>query len=161
MYKVKSRASNYPINERRTHKAPETNLERDMAAAAAAGMSYGQYKALHPNTAPPKKEERMLAPDDPIKKPRAEPRQVYTYTCAVCGQPFETNNKKSKYCSDKCVNKAAMERRRARKRPNAPAKKVCPVCGEAFMADSHQRVYCGIKCRNKAHANPARRYDRG
>ena len=162
MYKVKSRAGNYPINERRTTKAPKTNLERDMAAAAAAGMSYGQYKAMHPNTAPPKKEERRLpAPSDPITKPRAEPREVYNRTCAVCGQPFETHNKRRTYCSDKCAHQAATDKRRARQRPSAPAKKVCPVCGEAFLADSHQRVYCSTKCRNKYHANPARRYGNG
>ena len=40
---VKDRASHYPIKFGHTPKAPKTQLEKDVAAAAAAGMSYGQY----------------------------------------------------------------------------------------------------------------------
>lgn len=162
MITAKDRARHYPLRLSHTPKAPKTQLERDIAAAATAGMSYGKYKALHPNTAPPKKEERPVpAPSDPITKPRAEPRETYTTTCAACGQTFETNNKRRKYCGPECKHKAELEAHRARKQPRAPVRKVCPVCGEEFLADHNQQVYCGIRCRYKANANPARRYDRG
>ena len=165
MYKIKERASHYPINERRTHKAPKDNLSRDVEAAAAAGMSYGQYKALHPNTAPPKYERSVPAPDDPITKHRPLPTETNTKRCPICGNDFVAYYKAKIYCSDECKRQADRQHSRKRYREsvksNGPVEKVCPVCGEKFLTDSHQRIYCGIACRNKANANPARRYGNG
>ena len=31
-----------------------------------------------------------------------KPRRVYTWSCARCGQPFETKTYSKRYCSDKC-----------------------------------------------------------
>lgn len=77
------------------------NLARNAMLARKAGMSYGQWKALQPNT----REER-----EPIQKGRV---------CLHCGKIFipKTNNNQ-KYCEFYCQNAAAQKRERERRMNN-------------------------------------------
>ena len=71
------------------------NLDMDVAEATAAGMSYGQWKALHPNT----KDGRAL-PEIPARKHGCD------IVCAECGKQFIARRKDSRYCSDFCRDRA-------------------------------------------------------
>ena len=74
------------------------NLARDCAKALKAGMSYGQWKALHPHT-----------------KREAEQAQEKTKPCHWCGNPLpESSQPSRKYCCEKC--KEAADRKRMRDR---------------------------------------------
>ena len=66
------------------------NLTRDALAADAAGMSYGKWKALHPNTKP--KKERPS---------RYDSSKIYR-ECRVCGRKFEVKYPHHQMCSDDC-----------------------------------------------------------
>ena len=71
------------------------NLARDAAAALAANMSYGKWKALHPNT-----KDKC---DEPL--PQDSP------TCQECGQPFRPRSYvKQKYCCVECQRASANRR---------------------------------------------------
>lgn len=89
-------------------KEPLDRLTRDSIAAEQAGMSYGQYKALHPHT-----------PDEDETPPKPKPKTDagrYEYTCTVCGKTFYTNTKKTvKYCGYDCSKEAARLRYEARR----------------------------------------------
>ena len=77
------------------------NLARDCAKALKAGMSYGQWKALHPHT-----------------KREAEQAQEKTKPCHWCGNPLpESSQPSRKYCCEKC--KEAADRARVRDRYRA------------------------------------------
>ena len=79
----------------RERKEPLDRLTRDVLAAEAAGMSYGQYKALHPHT--PDEDEIKEPP-----KPKADPDK-YERVCATCGKVFYLRTKvHMKYCGDYC-----------------------------------------------------------
>lgn len=77
-------------------------LSMDSSAALAAGMSYGQWKALHPHTSGTahkrKKKEQII--------------------CAFCGKPFDVGHGR-KYCSFDCYSQknaiAARERYKAKR----------------------------------------------
>lgn len=76
-------------------------LSRDAAAAKAAGMSYGKWKALQPKYEP-----------KPLK-----PKGRKEVTCQFCGKVFyQSDNRHRKYCSEcrhdahlACVRKYARE----------------------------------------------------
>lgn len=72
------------------------NLALDALAARRAGMSYGAYKALHPET-------RAANESGPqSKKQQTTTRRVYEFFCRSCGNKFTTTNKKRRYCCDDC-----------------------------------------------------------
>jgi hypothetical protein len=75
-------------------------LTQECAQAKAAGLSYGQWKALQP---------RVEVITDPLKIPEDLKK------CAFCGTLFERNNKK-KYCGADCRLRAYNEARRQRSR---------------------------------------------
>ena len=77
---------------------PKDNLTLDAMDAEAAGMSYGQYKAIHPVTKTAN-EPRLAA-----KKPTRVVK-VYKFICGRCGCKFTTENPKRRYCSDGCKAK--------------------------------------------------------
>lgn len=87
------------------------HLELCAAAARAEGLSYGQWKAKHPEGLPdgfkiePKKVE--IAPP------------CYTRVCWICGQKFTATNPKKTYCSRSCKDKRAWAARMDRKRKEA------------------------------------------
>ena len=84
------------------------NTSRDAALARKAGMSYGQWKILHPETATKKVE----------KKPK------YQRVCPECGTEFGTDRADKHYCCAECSsahNRRDWERKR-RARQNAMSK---------------------------------------
>ena len=159
MLTYKDKAGYYPLPVRHTRKEPETQLEKDIAAAKAAGMSYGQYKALNPSTVPPKPKQEEAEDEQAVlyTRPRAENKKVHTKTCPVCGQEFTTRNGKRIYCDDKCKDRA----QKARTLRVKVYTKVCPQCGKEFSAEHNQRVYCSRACRNRANNNPTKRHKHG
>ena len=66
------------------------NLTRDVLAAEKAGMSYGQWKAIHPHT----------KPAEP-RRARDEDGKVYR-RCCICGAKFEVKYYNHVLCSDEC-----------------------------------------------------------
>lgn len=135
MWKVRSNADNFPIKERRPRRPQNLdNLTMDAMAAQAAGMSYGKYKALHPETrakndaireawvAEDKKRraERAAARESKAGKPA---RPVYRKTCPVCGTVFETTLPGRKFCGDPCRNKNSSARYKARRAKEKEARK--------------------------------------
>ena len=77
-------------------------LDKDVAAADAAGMSYGRYKALQNEEA-----ERRI---DPAEEKVPENVKI----CPWCGVLFVPRFKLRVYCSDKCKGRATEARRRER-----------------------------------------------
>lgn len=76
-------------------------LTRDNSAEIAAGMSYGQWKAMQPPA--------------PIE-PRKPPAVYVEHTCACCGCTFVSYDRKDrKYCDNKCRKRAAYEQEKKRK----------------------------------------------
>ena len=95
------------VERTRNRKEPLDRLTRDVLAAQAAGMSYGQYKALHPHT-PDEDEEPPRPKVDPDK---------YERVCATCGKVFYLRTKAhTKYCCYNCSEYAASQRAAARAR---------------------------------------------
>ena len=97
-----------PTEKGKPMKEPN-NLTQDAAAALAAGMSYGHWKALHPHTT-------------------AEETQVgeipYGWKiCKHCGQHFRPNNGSQRYCDFECQRSAARIRDREYKRRHAAMKR--------------------------------------
>lgn len=126
------------------------HLTRDVLAAEKKGMSYGQYKALHPHTPDEDDEWKELEehqerrPVSVIAGPDQEVR-----TCAQCGQPFAVGAYKTnkRYCSDECRIKHDNVVRDARRKRNKPGRRaVCPICGADFVTAEANRIYCGKEC---------------
>lgn len=92
-------------------------LSMDSSAALAAGMSYGQYKVLHPHTdceAPKPKRKR--------KRKRKLRRDAPMIKCEVCGLIFESHHGR-KYCSEACSYQKLLERYAEKYRRNKERKK--------------------------------------
>lgn len=126
---------------RRKKKKHLDRLTRDAIAAQEAGMSYGQYKALHPHT-PDEDEEEETAPltVDPGKR---------VVTCKHCGQIFPVRPRQTNklYCSDECRTKHSKSQNNARrKRPKLGKTVSCRICGADFVAGAHNRIYCSMEC---------------
>jgi hypothetical protein len=79
------------------------NLTRNAMLARKAGMTYGQWKALHPNT-------KDDVPKVPLKG---------ECVCQHCGKAFVSRTKqKRKFCDFYCQNAAAQVRLKERKEKN-------------------------------------------
>lgn len=82
----------------RKKKEPD-KLAQDAAAALAAGMSYGKWKALH---------------SSPVKIEKKIPEGWLV--CQYCGKAFKpTTRRPQKYCELACQKQASDERYRKRK----------------------------------------------
>lgn len=79
---------------------PKDNLTLDAMDALAAGMTYGEWKAQHPETAAAN-ESRLSRP----AKAYQEQPKVYEFTCRGCGKKFTTQSKQRRYCDDRCKQK--------------------------------------------------------
>lgn len=116
------------------------NLSRDACAALEAGMSYGQYKAMHPHTGTSEAEEDTQA----AKQPEAKWKQV---KCKQCGKEFwrpsGRNNKV--YCSEKCRWEANQQIKNRKYIPKEPRTYVCAVCGADFKCKRFAK-YCSPEC---------------
>ena len=73
------------------------NLAKDAAAALAAGMSYGKWKAMQENPVPVKKKEEL---------------QEGWRACKRCGKHFQVKkySKRQMYCEYDCQKAAQRER---------------------------------------------------
>lgn len=83
---------------------PRDNLALDAMDALRADMSYGKYKALHPNTKNAN-EARLAAMQDNGKRPY-KPRNTYALTCSHCGRLFESPRRNTRHCSTECKREA-------------------------------------------------------
>lgn len=83
----------------RKKKEPD-KLAQDAAAALAAGMTYGKWKAMQDQPVVIEKKETEI-PDGWI-------------TCKRCGKPFKPYSKKQLYCEAGCQKEAQSERDRGK-----------------------------------------------
>lgn len=63
-------------------------------------MTYGKYKAQHPNT----KDANAARLGEKPKRP-PQPRQVHVLYCRGCGEKFISTNARRRYCNDECKKK--------------------------------------------------------
>lgn len=89
---------------------PKDNLALDAMDARAAGMTYGKWKAQHPETK--EANESRLSQPAP-KRAYSETPKVYEFTCRGCGKKFTTQNKQRRYCDDHCKEKKDKAKYRA------------------------------------------------
>ena len=83
----------------KSDKEPD-NLARDAAAARAAGMTYGKWKALRP--------QAVIEPKRPVES-------YHEFTCAYCGCNFiRYDNVVPKYCGARCRENAFRKAKRER-----------------------------------------------
>ena len=126
-----------------------SNLEEDIAKAAALGMSYGRYKMEHPQEPAVKPVE--VVDDEP---PNAE--------CGICGKPFRRRSGRQKYCCWECSYEALKRRSDAQYQKKSPrkGKVTCPVCGILFRPRHGSQKYCSVVCRgeNEKETKRTRRY---
>lgn len=85
------------------------NLAKDAAAALAAGMSYGKWKALHPQTVEEKAESDEV-PDG-------------WKVCKHCGKYFKPRKPGQRYCDIQCQRETERIRDREYKRKQAEKKR--------------------------------------
>lgn len=123
------------------------NLTATILAAQKAGMSYGQYVALHGVKSKPKRKRKPKYPT-PMKK------------CPECGNEFPAIGHKAvaTYCSSECqeahnrraANKRYYEKKKLERtsRPTPPPNMFCPECGKEFspVGRKHNVVYCTPEC---------------
>ena len=63
------------------------NLSADSIRAKQSGMSYGQWKAINPNT----KDQKVAIPK-------------HEKVCRFCGKTFYTTRKQKAFCNEDCVD---------------------------------------------------------
>lgn len=81
------------------------NLAKDAAAALAAGMSYGKWKAIHGDT----RCDTQAASEEAVPEG--------WYICQHCGKPFKPKSRRQqKYCDSVCQQDAKYERDREKYR---------------------------------------------
>ena len=126
-------------------------LTRDAIAAQEAGMSYGQWKALHPHT-----------PDEDDEKGQDLDPDSVVATCEHCGERFVKFKWQTtrRFCGAECQKNYNSKKRREKARQQAIGRTaVCPICGADFLVNYQHRIYCGPECyaegqrqRNRDHA---------
>lgn len=67
--------------------------------------------------------------------------------CLQCGDLFKARGSWALYCSLRCKNDAAIQRRRNIKAPPPPKK--CIVCDRSFDSRRNDKKYCGNACKQK------------
>lgn len=119
-------------------------LTQENAAALAAGMSYGKWKA--------KQYVKQIAEPAPAV---AEMPQ-YRHVCEYCGQEFFVKSKRQqKYCCEECRIEAACQR--SREKNNVQCQHVCEYCGKEFVINTKRKQrFCCEECRQEAHRQKMR-----
>lgn len=123
-------------------KEPLDRLTRDVLAAEAAGMSYGNYKAAHPHTPDEddEDEEEIVAPPAPVGP-------VKVRICEECGTEFTLGRQsEKKFCSDRCRTTHGQRLRNQRIKNQVGKPGVCIVCGKDFVVSWQRRKYCSTEC---------------
>lgn len=105
----KSRSKAYLTT--RKYGIPKDNLTLDAIDAERAGMTYGKYKAQHPNT---KAANEARLTEKPKRPPQA--RQTYVFYCRGCGEMFVTTSATRAYCCDECKKRTEGTRKRAKRK---------------------------------------------
>lgn len=148
--KQEIKMSKFATERTTKRKKPLDHLARDVLAAQAAGLSYGNYKAKHPHTGEDSDEPEELTVD-PSKK---------VLICIRCKKTFLAPKYAANkaYCSDECKARAYRERDQERN-PDKYMPKPCPVCGKLVQRD-RGRVYCSVECKTVAERNNARERER-
>ena len=88
---------------------PQRNMDRlarEAAAAQAEGLTYGQWKAKHPDGLPDPQKPPLA------QKPKTDPDMR---ACVRCGKMFFATHRNRKYCDDLCRGQASTEAYNKRK----------------------------------------------
>lgn len=78
-------------------------LSRDAAAARAAGLSYGKWRALQ--------EEKTRGLERQAQEPAHG--QEKRKNCIVCGQPIPAETRRRLYCGEQCAARARANQKKA------------------------------------------------
>ena len=78
---------------------------------------------------------------------------AYHKTCALCSDNFMTLSYTGKYCSQRCINDAYIQRRRERHLATNHTKALtCTVCDTKLQQGSGKaKAYCSNACKQKAY----------
>ena len=123
-----------------------SNLDKHIAEANAAGLSYGKYMTT-------------LQQEEPKPEPKAEPqvpeeeKPLCRKVCAHCGKEFPVFDRRShKYCSDHCAKAANRERTRKKEkvREEKTAKPVEKAGSIVIDTTLHESVPADSKYRRAA-----------
>jgi hypothetical protein len=87
-----------------------------------------------------------------VEGPAASP---IVKTCSFCGQPFETQDLRKRFCQERCQSRAAKKRVLAKLRAATRLRlgdKRCDFCGRGFDARDSRARWCTATCRARAYA---------
>ena len=75
----------------------------------------------------------------------------YSGNCIVCDDEYKSRSIKSKYCSTRCKNDAAIKRRKEKIKRNKTIANKCIVCETKISQNSKTKIikYCSNKCKQK------------
>lgn len=135
-----NKSAAFGIERTGKHKKPMDNLTRDVLAAQAAGMSYGNWKALHQHTGGRYESEPQELAVDSNKR---------AMVCVKCGKTFyvEPKQTNTKYCSDACKYQQQLDRMREL-HPQRFKPRYCKVCGKELEREN-KGIFCSNACRQK------------
>lgn len=87
------------------------------------------------------------------RTPYCDHGAMWTHNCIVCGDEFQCNRMRGKYCSSRCANDAAIQRRQARMAEKRAAASHCTICGAGIEQDHGTKIrkYCSNSCKQKAY----------
>lgn len=79
---------------------------------------------------------------------------MFTFTCQLCGNEFESQSNRAKYCPDCHIkaqglrNKAYKQKRHERTVRELHSEQTCPFCGKTYIQESGSQKCCA-DCRKK------------
>lgn len=88
---------------------------------------------------------------------RKKPRAVYNYVCAECALPFETIEKRQKFCTKKCAIKAQTKTVR-KKTLLTPAPKVGATCKKCNVEKENRKAFYCVACKKEIDATYRRNW---
>ncbi len=71
------------------------------------------------------------------KKRKRRPKE-----CIQCGESFESNDSKKKYCSPECYE----QHKKRFYKPVDAHRVICATCGLEFSTAHHAKIYCSSEC---------------
>lgn len=71
---------------------------------------------------------------------------MFTKTCHICGNEFQTKADNAKHCSRECKLEAKRRRRISLRGPSKTFSGTCERCGETFEARAANKKYCSQEC---------------
>jgi hypothetical protein len=73
----------------------------------------------------------------------AQPPPRHDAVCAACGRPFTPKQRRSRFCSIPCRQRAYRRRVQPPRRREAR----CAACGRTFTPQRHNSRFCSTDCR--------------